>query len=33
MVDFSEGDKWKEGIYILHPTENDLLSILNNVLS
>ena len=33
MVDFTEGDKRKEGIYILHPTENDLISILNNVLS
>lgn len=33
MVDFTEGDKRKEGIYILHPTGNDLISILNNVLS
>ena len=33
MVDFTEGDKRKEGIYILHPTENYLISILNNVLS
>lgn len=33
MVDFTEEDKKKEGIYILHPTENDLIIILNNVLS
>ena len=28
MVDFTEGDKRKEGIYILHPTGNDFSMVL-----